>query len=157
MAHFAELDNNNVVIRVITFSNKEVNENGGDLSVQAENFVAARHGGRWKQTSYNGNFRKQYTGIGDTYDPVKDIFIKEQPFPSWTLDVNSDWKSPVFYPTIINYDYNGEPYKYLPNWDETTHQTWVAPHGDDTMYKWNGSSWEQILPIITHQEFYKNG
>ena len=157
MAHFAELDDNNVVIRVITFLNKEVNENGGDLSTQAENFVAARHGGRWKQTSYNGNFRKQYTGIGDTYDPVKDIFIKEQTFPSWTLDVNSDWKSPVFYPTIINYDYNGEPYKYLPNWDETTHQTWVAPHGDDTMYKWNGSSWEQILPIITHQEFYKNG
>jgi hypothetical protein len=91
MAHFAELDDNNVVIRVITFLNKEVNENGGDLSTQAENFVAARHGGRWKQTSYNGNFRKQYTGIGDTYDPVKDIFIKEQPFPSWTLDVNSDW------------------------------------------------------------------
>ena len=157
MAHFAKLDENNIVTQVITFSNKEVSENGGDLSVQAENFVSARHGGTWKQTSYNSNFRKQYIGIGGTYDPVKDIFIKSQPHPSWTLDINSDWQPPVSYPTIINYDYNDEPYKYLPTWDEETYQTWVAPYGDDTMYKWNGSSWEQILPIITHQEFYNNG
>jgi len=157
MAHFAKLDENNVVTQVITFSNEEVNANGGELSAEAENFVAARHGGRWKQTSYNGNFRKQYAGIGSTYDSVKDIFIKVQPYSSWTLDVNSDWQPPVSYPTIIEYDFNGEPYKYLPTWDETTHQTWVAPYGDDTMYKWNGSSWEQILPIITHQEYYNNG
>jgi len=157
MAHFAELDNNNKVLRVITFSNKEVELNGGELSTQAEDFVSARHGGKWKQTSYNHNFRKQYAGIDFTYDPVKDIFIAPQPFPSWTLDENSDWKPSVSYPTIINYDYNGEPYRYLPSWDEKIHQTWVAPHGDDTMYKWNGSSWEQITPVITHQEYYNNG
>tara|TARA_R110000772_G_scaffold44378_2_gene102155 strand:+ start:127 stop:600 length:474 start_codon:yes stop_codon:yes gene_type:complete len=156
MAHFAKLDENNIVTQVITFSNKEVNENGGDLSIGVENFVSAKHGGKWKQTSYNSSFRKKYTGIGDTYDSDKDIFISPQPFPSWTLDTNSNWKSPIDYPTIIEYDYNGEPYKYLPNWNETTHQTWVAPHGDDTMYKWNGSSWEQITPVITHQEFSTN-
>ena len=66
MAHFAELDENNIVLRVITFSNDEVNANGGELSVEAENFVAQRHGGTWKQTSYNDNFRKQYAGIGWT-------------------------------------------------------------------------------------------
>jgi hypothetical protein len=53
MAHFAKLDENNIVETVITFSNQEVEENGGDQSVEAENFVAARHPGTWKQTSYN--------------------------------------------------------------------------------------------------------
>ena len=75
MAHFAKLDENNIVTDVITFSNQEVIDNGGDLSVEAENFVAARHPGTWKQTSYNHTFRKKYAGIGDTYDPVKDKCI----------------------------------------------------------------------------------
>ena len=86
MAHFAKLDENNVVETVITFSNDEVSANGGDLSVEAENFVAARHPGTWKQTSYNNSFRKQYAGIGYSYDASKDKFISPQPYSSWTLD-----------------------------------------------------------------------
>ena len=157
MAHFAELDNNNIVIRVITFSNKEVDANGGDQSVGAENFVSARHGGTWKQTSYNNNFRKHYAGIGYDYDAGKDKFIAIQPYPSWSLDENDDWQSPGGYPTVTEYDYNGQPYQYLPEWDESKTK-WVAPHGDDTMYQWDAdtSSWTQITPVITFTE-YKNG
>ena len=95
MAYFAELDESNVVLQVITFSNDEVNANGGDQSVQAENFVAARHGGTWKQTSYNNNFRKRYAGKGFTYDAVKDIFMNKQPYPSWVINADDEWESPI--------------------------------------------------------------
>lgn len=110
MAHFAELDNNNIVLRVITFSNDEVNANGGDLSVNAENFVSARHGGSWKQTSYNNNFRKQYAGIGFKYDNIKDKFIRPKPYSSWSLDNNDDWKAPVEYSNNTN--------NYITIWNE---------------------------------------
>ena len=157
MAHFAKLDENNVVENVITFSNEEVNKNGGDLSVEAENFVAARHGGTWKQTSYNNNFRKRYAGLGFTYDSVNDVFIPPKPYASWIFNSTEfNYEAPVTAPTKeqCDYTYNGEPYIYIPTWDEDTHQTWVAPHGDDNMYKWTGSAWEEITPTITHQEFY---
>ena len=51
-----------------------------------------------KRTSYNNKIRKQYAGIGFTYDPVADVFIAPQPFPSWTLDSNHDWQPPIPYP-----------------------------------------------------------
>lgn len=157
MAHFAKLDENNVVETAITFSNEEVEANGGDLSVEAENFVAARHGGTWKQTSYNNNFRRRYAGQGFTYDPANDVFIPPQSFPSWTYNSTEfHYEPPVALPTKeqCDYNYNGEPYCYIPLWDEDTHQTWVAPHGDDNMYKWTGSAWEEITPTITREEFY---
>jgi|TARA_A100001388_G_C28525817_1_gene383191 hypothetical protein len=123
MAHFAKLDENNVVETVITFSNDEVSANGGDLSVEAENFVAARHPGTWKQTSYNNSFRKQYAGIGYSYDASKDKFISPQPYSSWTLDSNDDWKAPVEEPNtkVIDADNN----IYLQAWKEST-QEWIG-------------------------------
>src|SRR6056300_1609532 len=105
MAHFAELNNSNEVLRVIVISNDDVDSHGGDLSSEAEIFVASivphsEDGTAWKQTSYNNNFRKKYAGIGDSYDSSKDKFISPQPFSSWTLDSNDDWEAPVTKPTV---------------------------------------------------------
>ena len=113
MAHFAELDENNVVLRVIVIDNDDVANNGGDQSVAAENFVKtivpfSENGKSWKQTSYNNNFRKQYAGIGYTYDKTKDKFIAPQRFPSWVLDDNDDWQPPTAMPD------DGKEY----TWDE---------------------------------------
>ena len=88
MAHFAELNSDNEVIRVVVISNDDVIANGGDYSSQAETFVSnliphSTDGMSWKQTSYNGNQRKQYAGLGFTYDSPKDKFISPKPFASW--------------------------------------------------------------------------
>ena len=109
MAHFAELNSSNEVLRVIVVSNDDVDANGGDLHVDAETFVESivpysTDGVAWKQTSYNNNFRKQYAGIGVTYDASKDKFILPQPFPSWSLDSNDDWQSPVTFPSVTELD-----------------------------------------------------
>tara|TARA_R110000868_G_C10866579_1_gene761938 strand:+ start:631 stop:996 length:366 start_codon:yes stop_codon:yes gene_type:complete len=118
MAHFAELNENNEVLRVVVISNEDVDANGGDLHADAETFVTTivphgTGGVAWKQTSYNNSFRKQYAGIGHTFDSSKNKFIEPQPFLSWSLDSNDDWKAPTDYPN------NGKYY----NWNETT-QTW---------------------------------
>tara|TARA_R110000824_G_scaffold384667_1_gene578736 strand:+ start:75 stop:596 length:522 start_codon:yes stop_codon:yes gene_type:complete len=102
MAHFAELDENNKVVRVIVVGNDCV---PSDMHVDGETWcINFFKGGNWKQTSYNNNFRKSYAGIGMIYDPVKDKFLAPQPFASWTLDSNDDWQSPVAIPTITTYE-----------------------------------------------------
>ena len=103
MAHFAELNSSNEVLRVIVVSNDDVNANGGDLHADAETFVTtivphSTGGVAWKQCSYNNNFRKQYAGKGYTYNSSKDIFIANKPYPSWTLDSNDDWQPPTSKP-----------------------------------------------------------
>ena len=100
MAHFAELNSSNEVLRVIVVSNDDVDANGGDQHADAETFVTtivphSTGGVAWKQCSYNNNFRKQYVGKGCNYDASKDIFIAPQPYPSWALDSNDDWQAPV--------------------------------------------------------------
>jgi len=145
MAHFAELNSSNEVLRVIVISNDDVNANGGELSSEAETFVASivphsEDGTAWKQTSYNSNFRKQYAGIGHTYDASKDKFILPQPFPSWSLDSNDDWQAPVTYPTITEID--SEP--VLISWDEDNQKWLGATHSGDpivtTNYEWDATN-----------------
>jgi hypothetical protein len=75
MAHFAELDENNVVKQVIVVHNNELLDNGIESEAKGIEFCQSLFGGDWKQTSYNGNIRGIYAGIGMTYDPVKDEFI----------------------------------------------------------------------------------
>lgn len=89
MAHFAEIDENKIVKRVLVVDNS--------LEYRGEDFLANElgFGGRWIQTSYNGNFRKQYASIGFRYDEIRDEFVSIQPFPSWTLDENNDWQPPT--------------------------------------------------------------
>jgi hypothetical protein len=103
MAHFAKIDENNIVEEVLVVDNS--------LEHKGQEFLADELGlgGRWIQTSYNGNFRKQYAGVGYYYDEAKDIFVSPQPFPSWTLDENNDWKAPIDYPNDGNfYGWNEE-------------------------------------------------
>lgn len=96
MAHFAELDTNNVVLRVIVVSNDDCKDaEGNESEIVGAGFCQRLLGGRWIQTSYNNNIRKQYAGIGFTYDADADEFVAPQPFPSWTLDANNDWQPPV--------------------------------------------------------------
>jgi hypothetical protein len=93
MAHFAEINENNIVVRVLVAPNEQEGR-GQDFFANDLGL-----GGTWIQTSYNNNIRKQYAGIGYKYDTALDIFIAPQPFPSWNLDQNSDWQAPIEYPT----------------------------------------------------------
>lgn len=116
MAYFAELDASNKVLRVLSVSNDNCPDPAPDNEQQGIDFLASLGlGANWKQTSYHGNFRKQYAGIGYEYDADNDVFIAPQPFPSWSLNDDFDWVAPVPYPT------DGEIY----SWDEET-ESWVA-------------------------------
>lgn len=116
MAHYAFLDENNVVTEVITGRNEdEVVDGISDW----EAYYGEFRGQRCVRTSYNNNIRKQYAGIGYRYDPVADVFIAPQPYPSWSLDENHDWQAPTPMPQ------DGKMYV----WDEGT------------------TSWSEIQPI----------
>jgi len=100
MAHFAQLENN-IVTKVIVVSNQNIfDENGQESEKKGIDFCSNLLGGTWIQTSYNGNIRKNYAGVGYTYDEGRDAFIPPQPFASWVLDEDTcQWKAPVDYPT----------------------------------------------------------
>ncbi len=117
MAHFAQLDDNNIVTQVIVVSNDELLLDGVESEVKGILFCKSLFGEdtKWKQTSYNGNFRKNYAGIGYTYDATNDYFYAPQPYPSWTLDADAKWQPPVPYPTDGKmYSWNEETL----SWDE---------------------------------------
>jgi len=109
MAHFAKLDSNNVVTDVLVVNNEVLlKADNTESELKGKQFLNATFGqAKWVQTSFNGNFRKQFAGIGYTYDSTKDKFIAPQPFDSWTLDSNDDWQPPTPYPTDGNaYEWN---------------------------------------------------
>lgn len=108
MAHYAFLDANNVVTEVITGIDETELIEGFDTETWYGNF----RGQQCVRTSYNNRIRKQYAGIGYTYDHVRDEFVAPQPFGSWTLDENNDWQPPTPKP-------DGKYY-----WNEDT-QTWL--------------------------------
>ena len=95
MAHYAFLDENNVVTEVITGIDETELIEGLDTETWYGNF----RGQTCKRTSYNNNIRKQYAGIGFTYDTNADVFIAPQPYPSWSLNNNFDWQAPTPMPT----------------------------------------------------------
>ncbi len=101
MAHFAELDNDGIVLRVIVVSNADTSTpDGTEVESIGIAFCQRLFGGNWKQTSYNGNFRVRYAGIGYVYLPSLDAFVPPKPYPSWVLSpVTVDWEAPVPYPT----------------------------------------------------------
>jgi hypothetical protein len=96
MAHFVQLDENNVVTQVIVVGNKDCSDaNGVEKESIGIAFCERLFGGNWKQTSYNGNIRKNYAGIGYTYDAARDAFIPPQPGAEWTLDEDTcQWENP---------------------------------------------------------------
>jgi hypothetical protein len=137
MAHFAELSQANIVLRVVVIDNNDVIANGGDQSETAAKVVEqivpfSRWGVKWIQTSYNNNFRKQYAGIGCTFDSTKNKFILPQPFTSWSLDANDDWQAPVAYPTVITY---GDNAGYFIYWDEAG-QRWTGKDDQNNEFLW---------------------
>ena len=155
MAHFAELesktdptgftsDTHLVVKRVVVVAN-DIPVNGGtlednDCHVDGETWcVNFFGGGTWKQTSYNNNFRKQYSGIGYTYNASKDKFLRPQPYNSWSLNNDDDWKAPITYPSETS-DKN-------ILWDEDNLR-WVATSESDSTntYYWDVSdtSWKDL-------------
>lgn len=93
MAHWAELDNENIVVRVVVGDN---NDPAGD---EGYSWIMRNLGGRWVQTSYNANFRKNYATVGGKYDETLDAFIPPQPYPSWILDGECRWMPPVEAPS----------------------------------------------------------
>lgn len=118
MANFAKLNDQNIVIDVNAVANAVIDDlpfpESEPLGVA---FLTDWSGGytNWKQTSYNGNFRKNLAGIGYTYDAVLDAFIAPKPYPSWLLNTNTcQWVPPTPYPSDGN----------LYTWDEAT-QSWV--------------------------------
>ena len=106
MAHYAFLDSNNIVVKVITGVDETVtqDDNGTPVGGSAEAWESFYANQPWhegltcKRTSYNHNIRKQYAGIGFTYNPETDMFVAPKPFPSWTLDNNHDWQPPTSKP-----------------------------------------------------------
>ena len=110
MAHYAFLDDNNVVTEVIVGKDETELIDG----LTPEEWYGNFRGQTCVRTSYNNNIRKQYAGVGYTYNETADVFIAPKPFASWTLDSNYDWQAPIDYPA------DGKQY----SWDESN-QVWV--------------------------------
>lgn len=100
MAHFAELDQDDIVVSVLVVHNEELLDSGVESEQKGIDFLQSLYGHRnWRQTSYNGRIRKNYASEGFRYDVALDAFIAPQPFPSWTLDQAScRWQAPIAYP-----------------------------------------------------------
>ena len=123
MAHFAILNESNIVIRVEVINNAVLLDGDGVEQEQLGiDFLTSLYGaGNYKQTSYNRNIRKNYAGVGYTYDAVKDKFIKSKPFASWSLDENDDWKAPITHP-----DDDKDYYWNEDNYQADNNTGWVA-------------------------------
>ena len=149
MAHFAKLNENNIVTEVLVINNEVLLENGIESEQKGIDFLNGLFGSAtWVQTSYNNNFRKQYAGIGYTYDQINDIFITPQPFGSWSLDENFDWQPPIEYPN------DGKPY----NWNENT-MSWdlYTPEQPFASWTWDESiwNWQPPTPYPTDGQYYQ--
>ena len=118
MAHFAKLDENNVVVDInVVHNNELLDENGNESEAKGIEFLTAWSGGytNWKQTSYNASIRKNYAVIGGTYDPARDAFLTIKEYPSWVLnETTCQYEPPVARPQ------DGKFYV----WDEAT-TSWV--------------------------------
>ena len=104
MAHFARLDENNTVIHVSVVDNENLLKDGVEDEQTGIGYLIGVHGGgTWKQTSYNNNIRKNYAGVGYTYDSTRDAFIPPQLYNSWTLNEDTcRYEAPVAYPNDGN-------------------------------------------------------
>ena len=117
MAHLARVNENSIIQQVIAVNNNELIDNGIESEAKGIAFCQSLFPGTtWVQTSYNGRIRKNYAGIGYTYDAGRDAFIPQKPYPSWLLDeATCKWEPPVPMPD------DGELYR----WDEAAGE-WVA-------------------------------
>jgi hypothetical protein len=115
MAHFAELDDNNTVLRVMVVNDGDTaDEDGSEVESVGQQYLADLFGGTWVQTSFSGSMRRRFASVGSIYDPDLDIFLNPKPFPSWSLDENYVWQPPTPRPD------DGNQY----DWDEDT-TSWI--------------------------------
>ena len=156
MAHFCELDEDNKVLKTLVFSNDNINNNGGDSSTAAEQWVATtpsttaensptgKAGVSWKQTSYNGTFRKNFGGVGFYYDQTRDAFILiEKPFNSWFLDETTcRYKAPIDWP---NKNKIGDEFVFY-DWNETNlrFQGNIISNNNEVYWNHNNLTWVEI-------------
>lgn len=119
MAHFAEIDNKNRVLRVVVVPDEQEHRGSQYLSVDLG------LGGDWIQTSYNHQFRKQFAGVGYIYDEINDVFVAPRPWASWVLNETFDWMPPVPRPEDIIDEENHTSTSWIwnediQNWEEIT-------------------------------------
>ena len=141
MAHFAKLDENNVVTQVIVVDNKDIIDphTGQEDEIIGIAFCKKLLGGNWKQTSYNSNMRVRYAGIGYSYNAELDAFVAPQPYASWTLDnATADWVSPLgAAPALTEAEVEARSYY---RWDEEAYQA------DNT------TGWVLVTPEVSPED-----
>lgn len=163
MAHFAQLDENNVVMQVIVVHNNDMLDNGVESEAKGIAFCQSLFGldTRWAQTSYNNNFRKRYAGIGFTFNPSLNAFVPPKPeqYPSWVLSEEiANWVPPIPRPTdtvykwdesIISWVSTQKPYpSWIPN---ETFDNWMAPvpyPTDGNRYDWDEATLSWVMRIF---------
>ena len=116
MAHFAKLDDNNIVLAVHVVNNDVITVNNVESEQAGIDFLTELHGyPKWKQTSYSGSMRKNYAGVGYSYNSELDAFISPKPYESWILNTDTcKWEAPIPVPSLDK--------RY--NWDEES-QSWI--------------------------------
>ena len=123
MAHFAELDENNEVLRVIVVDDNDTsNSDGEEVEQIGISFLKGLFGNdtNWKQTSYNGSSRFRYAGVGYSYDETLNAFVSPKPYNSWTLNsTTADWEAPITQPELTQEQADSD-YYYV--WDESAYQ-----------------------------------
>ncbi len=155
MAHFAKINSDNIVEKVITIHNNELLDNGIESELKGIEFCKSLLGQNtnWVQTSYNTRggvhilggipLRKNYASIGYTYDSQRDAFIEPKPFNSWTLDENTCyWEPPVLRPNNVFYQDNF----IKPDWDEENLR-WISKDNQNNTIVWDPLSltWSPLL------------
>ena len=127
MAHFAEINDNNIVTQVIVVHDNELLDNEQESETKGIDFCEYLFGHRnWVQTSYNGSIRYNFAGVSYTWDPENDAFYAPQPYASWSLNENFIWEAPVPYPEdaspekIYEWDENNITWKVIEITEETT-------------------------------------
>jgi len=129
MAHFAQLDENNIVTQVIVVDNEDcLDANGNESEAVGIAFCKNLLGAdtNWVRTSYNNNIRFRYAGIGMNYDLTNDVFLIQKPYPSWVLNTSTwAWDAPVALPDDAGVDDADNPTEFVNyDWDEGS-TTWV--------------------------------
>lgn len=165
MAHFAQLDENNKVLRVIVISNDDIlDENGNESEekgIELCKFLENDPNSRWVQTSYNARFRRQYAGPGKLYDPERNIFYNPEdliaPFPSWIFNEETfEWEAPIPMPTdhspnVYGWDEFSLTWRIPPK-PEQPYPSWIW---DDYYYEWKAPKlFSELLPEEIEQGYY---
>ena len=144
MSHWAEIDSENKVIQVVIGNNNEPDE--------GYQWLVNNLGGTWVKTSYNNNIRKNFAGIGYTYDETRDAFIPPQPYNSWILNKETcQWQAPFASPKDGHYNWNEKTLSWeKQNVQESSEETILPPYpSDGNVYKFNikNNSWDLLIEL----------